>query len=153
MDRAEYSQPLCTAVQVGLVNFLAKAGITPAAVAGHSSGEIAAAYAAGAISLSEAILNAYHRGLAVTHVQRRGAMAAVGMGRAAVAPFIANGVVLARENGPRSVTLSGDEDALERILAAISDKNPKTVKRWLGVNVAYHSSNETLRKLRARAEG
>ncbi|XP_044724176.1 polyketide synthase dehydratase domain-containing protein [Hirsutella rhossiliensis] len=137
----EDSQPLCTAVQVGLVNFLAKAGITPAAVAGHSSGEIAAAYAAGAISLSEAILNAYHHGLAVTHVQRRGAMAAVGMGRAAVAPFIANGVVLACENGPRSVTLSGDEDALERTLAAISDKNPKTVKRRLGVNVAYHSSH------------
>jgi acyl transferase domain-containing protein len=47
VDEAEYSQPLCTALQIALVNTYASIGIRPATVLGHSSGEIAAAYAAG----------------------------------------------------------------------------------------------------------
>lgn len=52
---AEFSQPLCTALQLGLVDTLAFVGITPAAVVGHSSGEIAAAYTAGALTAEAAI--------------------------------------------------------------------------------------------------
>ncbi|KID87248.1 Beta-ketoacyl synthase [Metarhizium guizhouense ARSEF 977] len=83
---AELAQPLCTAVQIALVNFLSKCGIKPSAVVGHSSGEMAAAYAAGAINYSEAILCAYFRGLATTKLTTHGSMAAIGLGRDHVAP-------------------------------------------------------------------
>jgi acyl transferase domain-containing protein len=61
IHRAELAQPLCTAVQIALVNAMARCGIRPNAVIGHSSGEIAAAYATGALSLSEAMIVAYYR--------------------------------------------------------------------------------------------
>ena len=62
LDEAELAQPICTAVQVMVVNILQSAGISFAAVVGHSSGEITAAYAAGVITASEAIKIAYYRG-------------------------------------------------------------------------------------------
>ena len=76
VNTAEFSQPLCTAIQIALVDTLASLGIQPDAVVGHSSGEIAAAYAVGALTAEAAITNAMHRG-AVTNTQNRsGAMAA-----------------------------------------------------------------------------
>ena len=59
---AEISQPLCTAVQIALVDTLAAVNIRPVAVIGHSSGEIAAAYACGRLTAREAIVTAYYRG-------------------------------------------------------------------------------------------
>lgn len=84
--KAEFSQPLCTAVQVALINFLKKSGITPNAV-GHSSGEIACAYAAGALTVREAILCAYYQGLTTKKQVRKGAMAAVDLGHHNVSSF------------------------------------------------------------------
>ncbi|RMZ86665.1 hypothetical protein DV736_g6109, partial [Chaetothyriales sp. CBS 134916] len=60
VNEAEFSQPLCTVIQIALVETLASVGIKPAAVVGHSSGEIAAAYAAGALTLSEAMAVAFY---------------------------------------------------------------------------------------------
>ncbi|KAJ5521618.1 polyketide synthase [Penicillium freii] len=74
----ELSQPLCTAVQIGLVNMFMAAGVEPQAVVGHSSGEIAGAYAAGALTEKEAIIVAWQRGLAVKKQTKSGAMAAIG---------------------------------------------------------------------------
>jgi acyl transferase domain-containing protein len=62
INEAEVSQPACTAVQVGLVRLLRCWGITPAAVVGHSSGEIAAAYAAGFVYFRTAMALAFLRG-------------------------------------------------------------------------------------------
>ena len=56
LAKPEFSQPICTALQIALVDFLAAWQVTPAAVIGHSSGEIAAAYAAGALSMREAVI-------------------------------------------------------------------------------------------------
>lgn len=81
LNEAEFAQPLCTAIQVALVNFLERMGVVPSAVVGHSSGEIAAAYASGAITADEAITIAYYRGRCALRSTRTGAMAAVGMGR------------------------------------------------------------------------
>ena len=80
---AHISQPVCTAVQLGLTALLSSWGVEPAAVTGHSSGEIAAAYAAGAITLDAAMTAAYYRGQATLklkerHPDLRGAMLAVG---------------------------------------------------------------------------
>ncbi|PFH63073.1 hypothetical protein XA68_18210 [Ophiocordyceps unilateralis] len=142
IDRPDYSQPLCTAIQIALVNLLVKCGIKPAAVVGHSSGEIAAAYAAGALSSADATLNAYHRGLAAKLKAREGGgMIAVGMGRDEVAPLVAHGALVACENSQKSVTLSGDRHALEKSVDAIKAEYPNVFTRLLPLDVAYHSSH------------
>ncbi|KAJ5109662.1 hypothetical protein N7532_002307 [Penicillium argentinense] len=139
INEAELAQPLCTALQVGLVNILREWGIEPHAVVGHSSGEIAAAYAAGAITAQCAIIIAYYRGRLAKSQEGTGAMAAVAMSREDAVPFLKDGVVLACENSPRSVTLSGDKDVLDEVLESIKDQNPDTFTRRLRVSIAYHS--------------
>ncbi|PGH00300.1 hypothetical protein AJ80_09194 [Polytolypa hystricis UAMH7299] len=143
IDKAEFSQPLCTAVQIGIVNLLASWNIRPSAVLGHSSGEIAAAYTSGAITAEAAIIIAYYRGL-VTKLQRRaGGMVAVGLSREIVAPYLVDGVVVGCENSPRSVTLSGDEEGLDEVVAKLREDHPDALFRRLRVEMAYHSSHMT----------
>ena len=82
VNRSELSQPLCTALQIGLVELLASWNIRPSAVTGHSSGEIAAAFACGALSKKDALIVSFERGLAVssaaaTPLGKKGAMLAV----------------------------------------------------------------------------
>ncbi|KAL6231642.1 hypothetical protein BDW75DRAFT_247787 [Aspergillus navahoensis] len=140
IHKAEFAQPLCTAIQVALVNLLASLGISPSAVIGHSSGEIAAAYAAGAITANEAIIIAYYRGLTAASSQRTGAMAAVGMGRAEATLYLEEGVVVACDNGPNSVTLSGDQDALDTVIKQMkADDNDVFVRLLRTDGMAYHS--------------
>lgn len=139
IGKAEYSQPLCTALQIALVDFLATNGIVPSAVAGHSSGEIAAAYAAGALTQTEAVLCSYFRGLAVKKLQRSGRMAAIGMGRIEIEEYLVTGAGVACENSPKSVTISGDADAVRQTVEAIKSRDPSTFTRELRVDVAYHS--------------
>ncbi|KAK5659385.1 hypothetical protein OQA88_1478 [Cercophora sp. LCS_1] len=137
---AEFSQPLCTAVQIGLVDLLGHWGIKPQAVVGHSSGEIAAAYASGAITAGDAIRAAYYRGQATMHVEKsKGGMAAVGLGRDAVTPFLVPGVLIGCENSPDSVTLSGDIDKLTSVMDSIQAAHPTVLVRELRVDCAYHS--------------
>ncbi|KAK0726009.1 KR domain-containing protein [Lasiosphaeris hirsuta] len=119
---AEFAQPLCTAVQVALVQLLAHWGVRPAVTVGHSSGEIAAAYAAGLVSAREAITAAYYRGKVTRDIKTSGAMLAVGLGADAVAPYLAphgGRVVVACHNSPASVTLSGDADAIGLVKAQL----------------------------------
>ena len=141
VNEAEFSQPLCTAVQVAVVQLLASWGIRPVVTVGHSSGEIAAAYTAGLISAKEAIAVAYYRGLVVRDINTGGAMMAVGLGADAVEPYLADvkgKVVIACHNSPSGVTLSGDADALETVKAKLDAKNifARTVKTN---GKAYHS--------------
>lgn len=139
ISKAELSQPLCTAVQVALIDLLRTWGVSPVAVVGHSSGEIAAAYAAGAFSSDVAIRLAYFRGLVAGTIKRRGAMAAIGLGRYSVEPFVNPGVVIACENSGSSTTISGDETAVQKTIAKIVSQNPEVFARKLKVGVAYHS--------------
>ena len=76
ISKAEFSQPLCTAIQIVLVDLMRSWGVTPAAVVGHSSGEIAAAYTTGSLSKREAILAAYFRGVVTKIKLASGTMAA-----------------------------------------------------------------------------
>ena len=143
IDEAEFSQPLCTVVQIGLVNLLRSYGVSPAAVVGHSSGEIAAAYAANAITAKSAIIAAYYRGQTSKKQRRSGGMLAVGMGRDAVSPYLIEGVVIACENSPDSVTLSGDKEQVDKIATRIADEQPEMFVRHLKVGIAYHSRKYT----------
>jgi acyl transferase domain-containing protein len=146
MAKTEYAQPLCTAIQIALVNILAMWSVRPSAVIGHSSGEIAAGYASGAISQAEAISIAYYRGRGTTDCHLPGGMAAVGLGRNKASHFLQEGVVIACDNSPQSVTLSGDELALENVMNEIKNAVPHVFLRRLRVEKAYHS-RKTLHKL------
>jgi acyl transferase domain-containing protein len=142
INKAEFAQPLCTALQVALVNLLTSLGISPSAVIGHSSGEIAAAYAAGAITADEAIIIAYYRGHTVAGAPKTqaGAMAAVGMGRAEATLYLEDGVVVACDNGPNSVTLSGDLEVLEAVIEQMKADDQDVFVRLLKTDgMAYHS--------------
>lgn len=114
-------------------------GVRPSSVVGHSSGEIAAAYAAGAITASSAMAIAYYRGKTTQQWEGKGAMVAVGVGRREVSPYLEENVVLACENSPQSVTLSGDADAIRRVSKKIKEDLPDVLCRPLRVNIAYHS--------------
>ena len=146
IDEATLSQPLCTAVQVVLVELLRSAGIKFHAVVGHSSGEIGAAYAAGLISAEDAICIAYYRGLhsalALGSTGQRGAMMAVGTSfedarELCETDEFKSRVTIAAHNSSTSVTLSGDEDAIEEMKIIFEDE--KKFARRLQVNKAYHS--------------
>jgi acyl transferase domain-containing protein len=139
VHKAEFSQPLCIALQIGLVNILAGWGICPSTVVGHSSGEIVAAYAARAISMKTAIVLAYYRGKVAKSLEGLGAMVAVGLTPDEVLPFLIPGVVVACHNSPHSVTLSGDKDLVDRAVQNIKAANSDTLCRRLPVRTAYHS--------------
>lgn len=140
IQKAELSQPLCTAVQIGLIDLFASIGVEPKAVVGHSSGELAAAYAAGALTAKEAIIGAHLRGQAATLQKKKGAMAAVGLGWDEVEKFLEPPKVLvACENSPKSVTLSGDAEAVKATVSNIKEEHPDITARLLKVEKAYHS--------------
>lgn len=108
---------------------------------GHSSGEIAAAYAAGALTMTEAITCSYLRGLSI-HRHTSGAagtMAAIGLGPEKVNSFLIERTQIACINSPDSVTISGDKDAIGQVIKSIQAQNKDSFIRELPVGVAYHS--------------
>ncbi|KAF1960291.1 hypothetical protein CC80DRAFT_513899 [Byssothecium circinans] len=141
IDSAEVSQAVCTALQVGLVDLLASWSVRPMAVAGHSSGEIAAAYASGRITAAEAIIAAYLRGQAVSRNEQTGFMLAVGLSHQQTLPYIAGldgTVTIAAYNSPGSVTLSGDAEVIEGVSKALDQDRVFNRVLKTGGN-AYHS--------------
>ena len=146
LGTALLSQPLCTALQIALVDLLRSWNITPSSVTGHSSGEITAAYAAGVLTQKAALAVAYHRGVAAAGLKaginpRAGAMMAVGLSRDETQDFINSlknvSTNIACVNSPSSVTVSGDEAAIDELQAVLHDKG--VFARKLAVDIAYHS--------------
>ncbi|KAM3067829.1 Reducing polyketide synthase boa6 [Clarireedia jacksonii] len=148
VGKAEYSQPLCTAVQIALVDVLTAIGIKFHAVVGHSSGEIGAAYAADRVSASDAIRIAYYRGLHAHLAQGRsgeaGAMMAAGLSFHEAVEFcegeeFKGKVSIAASNAPKTVTLSGNKDTVQKAQATLDAKG--IFARLLKVDTAYHSNH------------
>ena len=139
------SQPLCTALQIALTELLRAAGITFSAVVSHSSGEVAAAYAAGFLSMSDAVRVSYYRGqyakLAKGPGGLPGKMIAVGMSfeqaTALCKEIGADKICVAADNSGRSCTLSGDADAVDEAQRRLDAHG--TFARTLKVDAAYHS--------------
>ena len=132
INEAEYSQPLCTVLQIGIVCLLQSWGIRPNAVVGHSSGEICAAFAAGMITMRSAILIAYYRGYVLANSSAlspatsvHGSMCAIGLSEeeslALVQEFDSQAQIAA-VNSPRSCTLSGDRIAIQSIVEKCAKK-------------------------------
>lgn len=137
----EYSQPLCTVVQVALVDLLRFWKISPTATIGHSSGEIAAAYAASLLTHQDAIKLAYVRGISSAAISKQGAMMAAGLSQGDAQMYLEKvapgSAVVACINSPSSVTLSGDVDAIDQLETIISADGK--FARKLKVTTAYHS--------------
>jgi acyl transferase domain-containing protein len=131
------AQPAGFALQVALTALLRSRGVRPGAVVGHSFGEVAAAWAAGALTLEQAAHVVSVRSRAEQRLAGRGAMLAASLS-AAEAERLLPAVTVAAINGPSAVTLAGDPAA---IAAAVDELALREVGcRVLPVSVAYHSA-------------
>lgn len=145
LRQPQYSQPLVTALQLCIIAILESWKIAPQAVVGHSSGEIAAAYCAGFISRTDAIIAAYYRGRAALNckgkVHSDVGMLAVGLSPDALTPLLEKykeKAWIACFNSPSSLTISGQRPALEALKADV--QNAGHFARLLQVDLAYHSN-------------
>ncbi|WP_307873855.1 type I polyketide synthase [Frankia sp. AgB1.9] len=163
LDRVDVVQPTLFAVMVSLAELWRSVGIRPSAVVGHSQGEIAAAYVAGAMSLSEAarVVAVRSRLIGRAIVDQRaaaagdegrpgqaggagrpGGMGAVGLVAVEVRERLAawgERLGIAAHNGPRSTVVSGDADALDEFLASCVADGVRA--RRVEVDYASHSAH------------
>ncbi|MAS42140.1 MAG: fatty acid synthase [Rhodobacteraceae bacterium] len=135
------AQPLIFAVQVATVESLSVKGLKPDAVLGHSVGEVAAAWAAGAFDLPDAVRLIYVRSRNQEKIKGRGSMSAALTGAEAAEQALReggfDGVVVAAENSPRSVTLSGDKEQLAAFAKAARKR--KIAVKALDLDYPFHA--------------
>lgn len=138
----EIAQPALFAIQVGMTRMLRQRGIFPVAVAGHSVGEIAAAWACGALTLKDAVAVIYHRSRLQGTTKGDGQMTAVGLGVEAAGRLLResgldSSLTLAGVNSPKGVTIAGLPQFLTRMESVLSAKG--IFNRRLDLDYAFHS--------------
>ncbi|WP_157762767.1 type I polyketide synthase, partial [Nocardia yamanashiensis] len=138
LDSTCYAQPALFAIEVALFGLLVSWGVRVDAVAGHSVGEIAAAYAAGMLSLPDAARLVVARGRSMQALPPGGAMAAIEADAVEVGEYLSPELSLAAVNGPASVVISGAAGAVDSVASAFSEKGRKTTR--LRVSHAFHSA-------------
>ncbi|MFF3599512.1 SDR family NAD(P)-dependent oxidoreductase [Kitasatospora indigofera] len=141
LERVDVVQPALFAVMVSLAELWRSFGVEPDAVVGHSQGEIAAAYVAGALSLEDAAKVVALRSRALVALAGRGGMVSLGLGHEQAAAFVARWdgrLTVAVVNSADSVVVSGELDALEELLAACEADGVRA--RRLPVDYAAHSA-------------
>lgn len=142
LRRATYSQPLLLALQVATVRALEERGIVASATLGHSVGEIAAAWCAGALSLDQAIDVVVARSRNQENVRGSGGMAALMLSDREARRFLktagAPSVEIAAINSWRSVTVSGTIADIDRVLQAAADM--RISARRLDLDYPFHSA-------------
>ncbi|MEU6996606.1 type I polyketide synthase, partial [Streptomyces sp. NPDC046465] len=138
LSRVEVVQPVLWAVMVSLAAVWADSGVTPAAVVGHSQGEMAAACVAGALSLEDAARIVAVRSDALRQLQGYGDMASLGTGPEQVDELIGDrpGVCVAAVNGPSSTVISGPS---EHVAAVVAEAEVRGLRaRVIDVGYASH---------------
>ncbi len=150
LDECELAQPVIFAIQCALVELFKTWGVYPDCVLGHSSGEVAAAYASGALSLADATRLVYHRATLQQRVAGSGRMLAIGLDLAGVEdlldslglPFRLDGaqavqVEIACENAPANTVICGPEDILRPVMEELDRRTLQN--SLLSGNIAFHS--------------
>jgi acyl transferase domain-containing protein/NADP-dependent 3-hydroxy acid dehydrogenase YdfG/acyl carrier protein len=153
LDRVDVVQPALFAVMTSLAALWRHHGIEPDAVVGHSQGEIAAAYVAGALSLADAAKVVALRSRALTELPAGGSMAAVSLPAHAVGARLApwdGRIDVAAVNGPADTVVAGDGDALAEFVAACEEEGVRA--RMIKVDYASHTAGvEAIREPLLRA--
>ena len=140
LEQTEVAQPVILAVQVALAELWRSWGVTPAAVVGHSLGEIAAACIAGVMSLEDAIRTAYHRGRLMERASGLGGMLSIEMPVAQVEGALdafGDRLSVAAINSPQSTVVSGDLFALEELMRSLRQRGVSCSR--LRGDYAFHS--------------
>lgn len=147
IDDAALSQPLCTALQLALVDLLKSWNVVPQAVVAHSSGEIAAAYCVGALSYESALKISYHRGrlaAKLAETTQPGGMISVALSEPDIRPYLkkiviseAGDAVIGCINSPKNVTVSGDISCVNSLNKLMQENG--VFARKLKISLAYHS--------------
>ena len=141
LQRTDVAQPLIFAIQVALAAVLSARGITPDAVAGHSVGEVAAAYVCGMLTLPDAVRVLHHRASAMQAAGPGNRMLAVGLNPSEVSGFISehlDQLAIAAYNAPRSIVLAGSDGAIDTVRNELSQQG--IFNRLLDVEFAFHTA-------------
>ena len=149
LNEVQLAQPAIFMIQCALVELLATWGVHPGCVVGHSSGEVAAAYACGALSLAEATRLVYHRATLQQRVAGSGRMLAIGLDRPGVESLLgdlsvrsgnvrAPQVEIACENAPANTVVCGRESALGPVIEEL--RRLGLQNRLIPGNIAFHST-------------
>lgn len=141
-DLTEIAQPALFAIQVALTRTLERRGVRPIAVCGHSVGEVAAAWASGALTLEQAVRVIHERSVHQGRTSGQGCMTAVALGKDQAAELLAElrlgeRVNLAAVNTANAVTLAGDIEALTQLESILAQRHIGC--RRLALNYAFHS--------------
>ncbi|MFK7874841.1 MAG: SDR family NAD(P)-dependent oxidoreductase [Paracoccaceae bacterium] len=139
--RTEVAQPMLFAQQMALTAVLDDADISPAAVFGHSVGEVAAACASGALTLEQATKVIFYRSREQSRTAGIGKMAALGLDKAAAETAISNvggWLEIAAINGPGAVTVAGDETFLAKLAAQVTENGK--FARVLKLDYPFHTN-------------
>ncbi len=140
-ERGDHVQPILFSIQVGLAALWRSLGVQPRAVVGTSMGEVAAAYTAGCLTLSDAMRIICERSALLMRLVGKGAMAVISLSRAEAQQICdqsAGELSLAAENGPQTCVVSGDPAAIESLLLRLQDRGV-FCRRLAGGNAASHS--------------
>ena len=149
LERVDVIQPALFAVMVSLAGLWRSCGVTPAAVVGHSQGEVAAAHVAGGLSLEDAALIAAVRSRLLQERAGEGGMVSValpaGALEAMLEPF-GDRLSVAAQNGPAAAIVSGDRKALDRLLEACSERGVRARDLAGGIFASHSAYVEPMRE-------
>ena len=138
IDQTAITQPMIFALQAGLTRLLAAWGVEPELFIGHSVGEVASAWASGALDLSDAIHLVVHRGRLMDRESSKGRMISVSAPAQELSNYLQPGVCVGAINSPGTAVLSGEHEAMERVNQRLRNAGFECTD--VKVEYAFHSA-------------